>query len=264
MALTTPSSLQRREYKYLIDEYKVEQIRRYIDGICTIDPYAAKTGGRYLTDTLYLDTPTLGIYHATIEDAPDRYKLRIRGYPSLPGGPVFFEVKRRVSDAVLKTRGHVRGQWQDILLDARPEVLATIEQKQRRAIDNFICYYHRGFMQATVLVRYEREPFFSLIDDYARVTFDRSVSYQRATELTLTPDHDHWTYVDNGISQRHSGIAGSAVLLELKFTNMVPGWMSKMVHTLGLQRLAYCKYTRAIDSMLIGPTSRIPRAGLFG
>jgi hypothetical protein len=263
MALTTPSSLHRREYKYLVDEDMVEEIRRYIAGICTIDPYAARTGGRYLTDTLYLDTPTLGIYHATMEDAPDRYKLRVRSYPSLAGGPVFFEVKRRVIDAVLKTRGHVRGHWQDILLDPRPEVLATIEPKQHAAIDNFICYYHRGPMQASVLVRYEREPFFSTIDDYARVTFDRSVSYQRATELTLQPEHDHWTYVDYGFSQRHTGLSESAVLLELKFTNMVPGWMAKMVHTLGLQRLAFCKYTRAIDSMRFPPISRIPRSGLF-
>ncbi len=263
MALTTPPSLQRREYKYLVSEDTVERIRRYIAGVCTIDPYAEKTNGRYLTDTLYFDTPSLASYWATVNDAGDRYKLRVRGYPSAGNGPVFFEVKRRVSEAIKKTRGFVRGDWTPILLGATPEVLARIEPKQRPAIDNFICHYHRTPMQPSVLVRYEREPYFSTVDEYARVTFDRHLSYQRATEMTLIPAHDRWTYVDYAASQRSLSPESSAVLLELKFTSVVPGWMRAMVHTLGLQRLAFCKYTRAVDSMRYGPEARIPRASMF-
>jgi hypothetical protein len=261
VAMTTPSTLQRREFKYLVSEIQAEQIRRYIDGICTVDPYAAHTGGRYLIDTLYLDTPWQGIYHATIENAPDRYKLRIRNYPSLGGGPVFFEVKRRINETIIKTRAHHRGDWSRLLLDASPEVLASIDPKQRKGIDNFICYFHRGPMLAQALVRYEREPYFSTIDDYARVTFDRNVSYQRATELTIVPEADHWTLMDDASSQRGLGLRESSVLLELKFTNLVPGWMRNMVHTLGLQRLSFCKYTRAVDSMRIRPMERVARAG---
>jgi hypothetical protein len=263
MAMTTPSSLTRREYKYLIDEEQAAAIKKYIDGICAIDPYAVHTGGRYLIDTLYLDSPQLHIYRATIEDSPDRFKLRIRNYPSLAGGPVFFEVKRRVSDSILKTRGHYRGNWQDILHGATPEVLATIDAKQRKGIDNFICHYHKLPMQPTALVRYEREPFFSTIDEYARITFDRSVSYQRAIELTLDPPGDYWTYIDNAEIQRGTRPASSAVLLELKFTSVVPGWMRNMVNTIGIQRLAYCKYSRAVDSMRFQPERRIPRFGFL-
>ncbi len=264
MALTTPNSLQRREYKYLVTEDMAEQIRRYIAGVCTVDPYAEKTGGRYLTDTLYLDTPQLHSYWATINDAPDRYKLRVRGYPSLGDGPVFFEVKRRVSEAIKKTRGWYRGDWTRVLQGGTHEVLATIDPNQRRPIDNFICHYNLSPMQASVLVRYEREPFFSTIDEYARVTFDRHLSYQRASDLTLTPEHDSWTYMDFATSQRGFSSSDSSVLLELKFTNMVPGWMRSLVHTLGLQRLAFCKYTRAVDSIRFVPERRIARTGLRG
>ncbi|MBA3460478.1 MAG: polyphosphate polymerase domain-containing protein [Deltaproteobacteria bacterium] len=259
--MTTPNTLQRREFKYLISEHQADQLRRYIEGICTVDPYAAHTGGRYLIDTLYLDTPWLGIYFATIENAPDRYKLRIRNYPSLGGGPVFFEVKRRINETIIKTRAHFRGEWAHMLVDASPETLAGIDPKQRKGVDNFICYFHRGPMLPQAIVRYEREPYFSTIDDYARVTFDRNVSYQRVSELTLSPDTDHWTLMDDPLSQRGLGLEGSAVLLELKFTNVVPSWMRNMVHTFALQRLAFCKYTRAIDSMRIVPSERVARAG---
>ncbi len=262
MALVTPNTLQRREYKYLVDEATVTEIRRYIAGICTIDPYA-DSRGRYVIDTLYFDTPQLHSYWSTMQDADDRYKLRVRTYPSAGLGPVFFEVKRRVSESILKTRGMYRGAWDQLLTLTTPELLAAIEPKHRPAIDNFICFYHRSGMTPSILVRYEREPYFSLIDEYARVTFDRSISFQPASEYAVTPKDEHWRYVDDAAGQRGLAPAASSVLLELKFTNLVPGWMRRMVHTLDLQRLAFCKYTRAVDSHRTIPTMRVARAGLF-
>lgn len=261
MGVTTPNKLQRREYKYLIEERQVDQIRRYIEGICVVDPYAEKTG-RYVIDTLYLDTWRRDIYQATVDDLHDRYKVRVRSYPSAREAPVFFEVKRRVGDAVLKTRGGIRGNWQRILLDGIPEVLSEINPSNRRAIDNFICHFHRKPLEPCVHVRYEREPYFSVLDDYARVTFDRSLSYQRATELTVIPPHSNWEYLDHAAGQRGHSSDRSLVLLELKFTNAVPAWMRQMSHTLGLPRLAFCKFTRAVEAMRFVPTERIQRGGL--
>ncbi|MFT3697610.1 MAG: polyphosphate polymerase domain-containing protein [Kofleriaceae bacterium] len=258
--MITPNTLQRREYKYLVSEDTAEQIRRYIAGFCAIDEYAAKTGGRYLTDTLYLDTPRLDSYFATMEDAPDRYKLRIRSYPSMGPGPVFFEVKRRVSESIIKTRGSFDGDWVR-LLEGDRDVIASVKPKNRMAIDNFICHYHYLPYRPSALVRYEREPYFSLVDDYARVTFDRSLSFQRAHEMTLIPEHDQWVYVDDAPSQRGTFFHHSAVLLELKFTSVVPNWMRRMVHSLDIPRLAFCKYTRSIDAMRLIPNYRVARAG---
>ena len=42
MGNTTPASLQRREYKYVIDEITADRIRRAIAGFCELDPYAAR------------------------------------------------------------------------------------------------------------------------------------------------------------------------------------------------------------------------------
>jgi VTC domain len=258
----TPNTLQRREYKYLIDEDTAERIRRYIAGFCAVDEYAAKTGGRYLTDTLYLDTPNLHSYHATMEDAGDRYKLRIRTYPSMgSGGPVFFEVKRRVSESIIKTRGSFVGDWARLLEVCDPDILAQVSPRNRPAIDNFICHFHYMPYRPSALVRYEREPFFSTVDDYARVTFDRSLSFQRSTEMTMIPAHEQWTYVDDAVSQRGIFYDHSAVLLELKFTSVVPNWMRRMVHSLDIPRLAFCKYTRSIDAMRLVPSSRVQREG---
>lgn len=257
--MNTPVTLQRREYKCLVDDRTVERIRRYIDGICAVDPYAQATG-RYLVDTLYLDTPRLDTYWATIEERGDRYKLRVRGYPSAPSAPVFLEVKRRAGDTILKTRAAAYGDWARVL-EAPPPMPST--DKQRVALDNFLCHYLMSPMRPTVLVRYEREPYFSLIDDYARVTFDRCLSFQPASELTLQPRHDHWTCVDHAVAQRGISPTASAVLVELKFTSVAPAWIRHMVHTLDLQREAFCKYTRAIDALGVIPARRVARGGFF-
>lgn len=255
--MITPASLQRREYKCLIDERTALRIRRYIAGICVVDPYAAETG-RYTIDTLYLDSPWLDTYHATVEERPDRYKLRIRGYPSAPSAPVFLEVKRRIGDTIRKTRVAIDGDWQRVLVDG---VTPSLPPKQRAALDNFICHYHLLPMQPTVLVRYEREPFFSTLDDYARVTFDRALTCQPVTELSMVTDDDAWMPIDHAVAQH--GPADSMVLLELKFTSVVPTWMRRMVQALELPRDAFCKYTRAIEALRGPPLSRVARAGVF-
>jgi hypothetical protein len=259
----TPPSLQRREYKYLIDELTADRIRGYIRGFCAVDGYAERTGGRYLTDTLYLDTPDFASYRATIDDAGDRYKLRIRSYPSLGGGPVYFEVKQRVSETIHKTRGAFRGDWRRLLEDFDRGLLDDIEPKHRPAIETFLCYSRRAPVLPAARVRYEREPYVSLIDDYARVTFDRSLSCQHAGDLSTSPAHERWCYIDDCVSLRGSAFSASSVLLELKFTSLVPAWMRQLVHSFDIQRLAFCKYTRAVDAMRLVPAARVARGGFW-
>jgi hypothetical protein len=256
------ASLCRREYKYLVDERTAERIRRYIEGTCTLDRYAQTDAGRYLCDTLYFDTLRLHTYRATVEGAPTRHKVRIRAYPGAPTAPVFLEVKRRVDDVIVKSRAPVIGDWARFLDDGT--LVDRVAMRDRTAAENFLAYYHgiaAGPLVPTVLVRYEREPYFSLVDDYARVTFDRKLCYQQHASLSLTPEHEDWTPIDHAPAMRFT--SSSAAVLELKFGEVAPSWMQRMVQVLDLRRDSFCKYTRAIDSMLDAPSDRAPRIGLL-
>jgi hypothetical protein len=262
-ALLAKPALQRREYKYLIDEPTAERIRRYIHGICALDRYASTADGRYRCDTLYLDSLRMNLYRATIEAEAVRYKLRIRGYPDAPDAPAFLEVKRRVHDVIVKSRAPVRGDWGHHLENGT--LLHHVAQRDRMAAENFLSHYESGFAGPVVpvaLVRYEREPYFSRIDEYARVTFDRKLCFQTKAELSLVPDHDHWTPIDNPVAMRVAP-ASSLIVLELKFQQVVPGWMQRMVQALELRRDSNCKYTRAIDTMLERPAGRVARFGFM-
>jgi hypothetical protein len=251
-------ALQRREYKYLIDEATVDRVRRSIAGICAPDRYAAN--GRYTIQTLYLDSLHRNVYRAAIEGEVVRHKLRIRGYPDAADAPVFLEVKRRVDDVIAKSRLPVRGDWANQL--ERRTLLDRIATRDRLAAENFVSHYeasYAGPLVPMVLVRYQREAYVSRIEDYARVTFDRELSFQPKTELSLHPEHDHWSAFDDPIAMRIA-TTRSLVILELKFQHVVPRWMQRMVQALELRRDAFCKYTRAVDAMLRRPARRVARS----
>jgi hypothetical protein len=99
-----PTIIERREFKYLIPSRLTDGIRAAIQPYCEIDPWAAKCPGqRYLIDSIYFDAPDLALFWANDHEKVDRFKLRVRGYPMAPGGPVFFEVKRRFNDVISKS-----------------------------------------------------------------------------------------------------------------------------------------------------------------
>ena len=242
----------RREYKYLIDEATAQKVRRQIAGICERDRFTDERG-RYLCDTLYLDSLDMRLYRATIENEAVRHKLRIRTYPGT--NLVFLEVKRRIDEVIIKSRAMLGPEWRDVLETAN---IDRVPEAQKKAVESFLSYYHAsqlGPMVPTVLVRYEREPYTSLVDNYARLTFDRSLRYQVASDLVLHGDDRAWVPIDDPLAMRGSTYT-SLSILELKFEARAPGWMTRLVKSLELPRLAMSKYTRAVDSMMMRPTSR--------
>lgn len=250
----------RHEYKYLVDEPTARRIREHVAGFCALDAFAGPRG-RYLCDTLYLDTLQLHLYRATIEDEPVRHKLRIRAYPEAPDAPVFLEVKRRDGDVIVKHRAPVPAdRWAAWL--ARGQLLDELAPRARDAAAAFVTRYEASFagpLVPTVLVRYEREPYTSTVDDYVRVTFDRALRFQPHAELSLAGADERWTPIDDPIAMRVAP-ARSLAILELKFGTHAPTWMRQLIAKLELPRAAFCKYARAVDAMLLRPSSRATHA----
>jgi hypothetical protein len=251
--------IERREYKYLIDEETTDRVRHAIRPFCVLDPYATDApGNRYTIESLYLDTPDLGLYRANELELVDRFKLRIRRYPDAPKSPFFLEVKARYHDTIVKSRGMLRGPW-PVVADLVRDPFVTREQiGTGSAIERFVTRTHMIGARPTALVRYTREAWASLVDDYARVTFDRRVDGQM-----VAPDAWGFDAVERNYRacDDPTGIRdeSSLVILELKFTARVPRWMMSIVESLGLQRRSYSKYGRVIESNLIPEDVRTPR-----
>ena len=255
--------IERREYKYLIDAPTAAALRAAIRPFCAIDPWAAKNPrGCYTIESLYLDTPDLALFWANEHEQLDRIKMRVRGYAGVAGSPVFFEVKRRVHDVILKTRGKVpRALWTAILADPAAPIPDAVAGKDRLAVERFVTIARTMHLRPFTLVRYEREPYFSTIDDYARVTFDTHIRAQVMQRLSFDSNERGWRALDDAITQR---TLDSLIVLELKFTTAVPLWMSNIVQRLGLSRRSFSKYgtsIRAFYSPIDSRTARWQTAG---
>jgi hypothetical protein len=249
--------IERREYKYLIDNATAAALRVAIRPFCELDGFAARSPSRsYTVESLYFDTPELSLFWANHHEQFDRIKMRVRGYAEAPTAPVYFEVKRRINDVISKSRGRVpRALWAGLLADPHAPLPAEIAGMDRGAVERFVALVRTLHVRPFTLVRYLREPYFSTIDDYARVTFDRHICAHRLETLSLVPSGTGWRPLDDGVTQRTSD---SMVVLELKFTNYVPLWLSNLARTFGLVRGAFSKYGTSIAAFFRPSAMRTP------
>jgi hypothetical protein len=228
----------RYELKYLINEEKSEAVRSALLPFCELDSHSAHSPrNQYLIQSLYLDTPRHDLYWASRLENPRRYKARVRCYG--PEGPVFFELKRKAGSSVIrKSRARIpREHWQRRLSGPFPEDASPMELDFRSQVD-------RHLLEPTTLVRYHREAWVGLFEDYSRVTFDRAVLFQPHDRISLDADETAWQSLDDAYSTQ--GVRGG-VILELKATFDVPRWMVALVERFDLFRRSFSKYCLGIE-----------------
>lgn len=252
--------IERREYKYHIDEELASRIRDAIQPFCEVDPYAAgRPNNEYTIESLYLDTADMALLRANEVELVDRFKARIRTYPGTPGAPHFFEIKRRVNDVISKTRGRAPDGWRS-LLDGSDGPVASRQGRESRAIERFVTLARTYNLKPLVMVRYEREPYASTIDDYARITFDRRIRSQLADDLSFDTDEDGWRAADSASLARAER---APLVLELKFTSRLPSWMMHVVQRFDLSRRSFSKYANSVHSWTRYPSERRPTLRRF-
>lgn len=260
MRTVTANIIERREFKYLIDLATAERVRAAIRPFCALDPWAARNpGGRYAIESLYFDTRDLTLFWANEHEQVDRFKARVRHYPEVSGGPVFFEIKRRYNDVIAKTRGKVpRAAWQHLLADPAAPVPDAVAGKDRGAVERFLALTRALHLRPYTLVRYDREPHFSRVDDYVRVTFDSNIRAQLLQRVDFDAAPDRWRSLDDPVTQRVAEL-DSRIVLELKFTTIIPLWLLHIVERLGLARRSFSKYCTSIRAFYQPPDWRTAR-----
>ena len=237
---------ERYEYKYLIPEGCAEAVRRFIRPYVELDEYSAVSPNlQYTINNLYLDTANLDLFMASMTDQLDRYKLRIRWYGESTAGPIFFEVKRKIRQVILKDRARLSPADYKAMVRGEP-----LSLPEGASLNNLTAFRNRmGETGAcpVLFVRYTREAYESVFGEYARLTFDRAMCYQRATSWSLKAEPRAWSYVDASPDTR--GVR-CAALVELKFTRDFPRWMSDLVAEFDLERVGYSKYFVATQQRL--------------
>jgi hypothetical protein len=239
----------RFELKYIITESCAAGIRDFVRSYLVPDEFNPPTGGGYQVNSVYLDSPGLELCNATLEGHKNRYKLRIRFYDDTANSPVFFEIKRRVNDAILKERARVQRPSVERLLRGHWPVHTDLVKFNPKTFDSLKRFCDlRGKIQANgnTIVTYDREAYVTPDSDSVRVTFDRNLRTVPFVNEFRATNRDDWEYppVDGTV-------------LELKFTERFPTWMRNLVRVFNLQRGSMAKYVACVQSLGVRP----PMAG---
>jgi SPX domain protein involved in polyphosphate accumulation len=230
---------QRFELKYLINHQTALLVRDFVSGQLDFDEYSVgKPDFSYPVHSLYVDSDDLKIYWAAINGDKNRYKLRLRYYSTHPDSPVFFEIKRRMNNCILKQRGGVRQEFVPLLLRGhlpQPEHLVSKAPNQLVAVQHF-CHLAQS-MQAKprVHIFYMREAYVS-DDDQVRVTIDRHVYGDTNREYSIKTE------------LRHPCLSfQNQAILELKFTNRFPDWFRELVRVFNVMQCGAAKYVESVQ-----------------
>ncbi len=228
----------RHEMKYVISESKtaamVQFLRQYID----LDRYCKlQRGGIYPICSLYLDSPSMLLCRESIAGKKNRFKLRIRSYTDEPDYPRFFEIKRRVTTVINKSRARVMEQDVGELLRGRP-LPPQDYTTDEAALNQFQLYMKNIAAAPKVLIRYYRQAFEGEGENRVRVTFDRDLCYCVTDEPVVRLGGGGW--------QRNK-ITEGRTILEIKFTGNYPAWLDRMVKYFDIKTRSVSKYATSIE-----------------
>ncbi len=243
----------RFEQKYLISEQTAQQVRDFVQSYLELDENGVgKPNFSYPVHSLYLDSEDFKLYWSTINGDKNRFKLRLRFYNANPDTPVFFEIKRRMNNCIMKQRGGARREAVERLLAGHlpePADLVTKDPRHLHALQRFCQLMQEVRATPRVQVSYLREAYVPHDDNSARLTMDRRVQVEsrRTSNLVTTMDHPVMVW-------------GPDVVLELKFTNRFPEWFRELVEVFGLRQRGAAKYVDGVE--LLGDVGLSPRHSL--
>ncbi len=230
---------QRFEHKYMLQESLAVAIRDFVSGFLELDENGiGKPDFSYPVHSLYLDSDQLDTYWATINGDKNRFKLRLRFYSNSPNAPVFFEIKRRMNNCMIKQRGGVvQSSVTDLLAGVPPvpEMLLSRDARHDFAVRNFLDLMRSLDARPKAHIAYRREAWVHPDHDEFRVTFDRDVRGEPRFDANFDTNMDSPKYP-----------FGKEVILELKFTNRFPDWFRMLVQRFGIMQCGAAKYCEAV------------------
>jgi len=244
----------RNEFKYFVHNSKMETLRNMILPFVKYDKFSQIMPEKHYTvRSIYFDTQAFDFYFEKVEGLKHRKKFRLRGYNTNDGGSdlVFFEIKRKYEQPILKNRAPVsyngaleifRGGQIDNFITNTPKFPVAIENANR-----FFFHYYQRHLRPVILVIYEREAFVGVNDNTIRVTFDknlRGVAFPSIDKLYS--------------EERSRSSLKDYFILEVKFNDYYPSWMKPIIGILGLHRQSASKYVITIDTQNFINTSKLP------
>ncbi|HUR27891.1 MAG TPA: polyphosphate polymerase domain-containing protein [Planctomycetota bacterium] len=225
-------SFNRYELKYIVTHAIGQAFLADLAGYCRPDPHA-DAGHGYPVYSLYWDSRDLDFFWEKIDGEKVRRKLRLRRYGN---DSVFVEIKQRIDRTVQKRR--VRMPLEQA---ARVFTHAGVDVEAEHLIDDpvgqeALFLAHRFDLRPTMAVLYRRSAWFGNYDAELRITLDSRLQYDARAKDIREP-FETGKYV----------LSPELSVLEIKYNDRVPVWLTRLVARHQLPIVRYSKYCSAID-----------------
>jgi hypothetical protein len=112
----------------------------------------------------------------------------------------------------------------------------SMYKEHKKTLRQFQFYVRALVARPTILVRYMRQAFEGSSSNRVRITFDRQLSFQAVNSPVLKAGGPGWRSVPMDF-----------VVLEIKFTERYPAWLSEMVKIFDLKQTAMSKYVSTVQ-----------------
>ena len=214
-----------------------QAVARYVDP----DPYcAARREGYYTVRSIYFDTDDMTYYFEKKDSVKVRKKLRVRTYNHPDAdSTAFIEIKRKFGRRGMKERLSLPLLRVDDALNGKDPLrfLEVPSYRDRKTLGKIRFLMHVKSLKPVVLVTYDREAFVGRVNARDRLTFDCNIRSQIEPQLEhIFREEDLKTFENEYF------------VLELKFDDLMPSWMARIIKEFNLVSHSYSKYCHAIDA----------------
>lgn len=225
----------RNEWKYCCTERELLNVEERLKGVLQLDSHATENG-KYKVHSLYFDDASYTCARTTEMGVGNRYKYRIRYYGDFPD---ILRLERkekkngrcRKKSCLITMHEYeciVNGQIEEVFWNTQNEVL------KKFCVD----IWKKGLMPK-VIIDYDRVAYVEEITNI-RVTFDKNITASEEVERFLDGDYATSRLLESG---KH--------VLEVKFDEILPGYIKKVVYIDTLQQTSFSKYYLGLMKLVL-------------
>jgi hypothetical protein len=230
----------RFEFKYNLEPGLARLIESELKNYgMRLDKHVCKKKQNYTVTSLYFDSCHLSDYYDKIDGLLKRKKLRARIYePCLKeSNTVWLEVKEKYDMKIHKKRfGLTRDEWETFLKKGPSSLLKINEKSGAKGTKNDVLWHFLSNpVKPFVFIRYIRRPY--ILDDDFRITFDSKIEACKNNCL----DYNKFM----------SPVKNNGVIMEVKFSHLLPFWFKNIIRKYNIRRGAFSKYSNSVDAVYL-------------
>lgn len=220
----------RHEFKYLISQEGAELLKRRLPHFMQRDPHAGATG-QYTIRSLYFDDPNYSAFYEKVSGVDNRTKYRIRCY-DYRASLFRLEKKEKRGELTRKTGQTIRASDVEALQrNPRQRCPKTTEG----LVEELRLHCLQNGTGPMVLVDYDRTPFVCNSGN-TRITLDENLRTVPYCRDIFGPIHGMTPVMEPG-----------QVILEVKFDDFLPGYLSDALADIPKVPMAISKFAMCLN-----------------